>query len=347
MKKRDPDKIIGGMFGLQATPDANAGFPPFFQEELIYLVNARSGVWLLINQLKPQQVWLPSYVCPSLIVATSKTSTKIRFYEVDSNLKISSLSWLKQIQKGDLIILIDYFGFNIDLQNGDQIKKRGAWILEDASQALLTGGVGQFSDFIIYSPRKFVGVPDGGILRINCDFNVDHLDFETPPTGWWLKALSASAHRRDFDIKGGERHWFTLFKETEPSSPTGFIAMSELSKALLQNNFDYETISKRRVNNYKILAEKLRNLALFPSLPKQTIPIGFPIRVKERDNVLNMLYANNIYPPVHWRIKDLVPLEFSDSHILASEIMTLPCDQRYDSYEMERIVKVISEVSKC
>ncbi len=45
-----------------------------------------------------------------------------------------------------------------------------------------------------------------------------------------------------------------------------------------------------------------------------------------------------IYPAVHWPIADVVPPEFETSHRLAGEIMTLPCDQRYDRSDMERIL---------
>ena len=49
--------------------------------------------------------------------------------------------------------------------------------------------------------------------------------------------------------------------------------MSELSKALLLNSFDYSTIAQRRVDNYRILAHKLDSVALFPYLPAQVIPL--------------------------------------------------------------------------
>jgi dTDP-4-amino-4,6-dideoxygalactose transaminase len=337
------DAIIGGMFGLQASRDLKASYPPFMQKPGIYMVNARSGIWLLANQLSPGQIWCPSYLCHTILEAVRGSMGAVRFYEVSYDLRIVSFDWLDQVERGDLVILIDYFGFSIDSACAVQARERGAWVLEDASQALLSGNVGRFSDFSLYSPRKFVGVPDGGILCSNYDAHFQAADLKAPPAEWWLNAFLASLLRREFDIHGGARPWFELFQKTEPNAPIGLFAMSELSKTLLQNNLDYLSIARRRVENYQTLADKLGSLALFPHLPAEVVPLGFPIRTKKRDEVRQALFAHEIYPPVHWLIKEVVPPKYIESHRLASEIMTLPCDQRYDSNDMSRIVQVIAE----
>jgi hypothetical protein len=343
MESRTEPEIIGGMFALQATPDSDASFPPFLSNRSIYLVNARSGIWLVAHQLAPRQVWCPSYLCHTILDAARNSMASVRFYQVSYDLAIPSFDWLDHLQQGDLVILIDYFGFSCDSACAVQARERGAWVLEDASQALLSGNVGRFSDFVVYSPRKFVGVPDGGIMCINCDAHFQGVDFETPPSEWWLSAFLASLLRREFDIHGGTRPWFELFQKTEPNSPIGPFAMSELSRVLLLNSFDYSTIAHRRVDNYLALADKLGGFALFPCLPDQTVPLGFPIRTKERDKVRQALFAHEIYPPVHWPIQGTVPKEYGDSHKLASEIMTLPCDQRYDRDDMDRMARLVVE----
>jgi hypothetical protein len=339
-------KIIGGMFGLQASPDSNTSSPPFLRNRSVYLINARSGIWLLVHQLAPRQVWCPSYLCHTILVAVKGSVANVRFYETSYDLAISSFEWLDHVQQGDLVILINYFGFGCDSACAIQAREHGAWVLEDASQALLSGNAGQFSDFVLFSPRKFLGIPDGGILCSNCDVHFQGVDLETPAAEWWLWAFSASVLRREFDVYGGARPWFELFQKTESDAPIGPFAMSELSKALLLNSFDYSTIAQRRVDNYRILAHKLDSVALFPYLPAQVIPLGFPIRIKERDKVRQALFAHEIYPPVHWAIQEDVPKEYRDSHKLASDIMTLPCDQRYDGDDMARMARLVTEVSK-
>jgi dTDP-4-amino-4,6-dideoxygalactose transaminase len=340
-------QLIGGMFGLQAIPDSNASRLPFVTNRTIYLVNVRSGIWLLAQQLAPGQIWCPSYLCLAVLNAVRGHATRVRFYEVDYDLTLPSLQWLDQVRPGDLVLVIDYFGFRCDSECAVRAKERGAWVVEDASQALLSGHIGQYTDFVLFSPRKFVGVPDGGLLCLNGDVHFRDIELETSPTEWWLKAFSASVLRREFDSHGGTRSWFELFQDTEPSSPIGRFAMSELSRTLLQNSFDYVQIAHKRMDNYRILADRLGSLAVFPSLSDQTVPIGFPIHVSQRDKVRQTLFAHEIYPPVHWVIQGAVPDEYRASHRLASEIMTLPCDQRYDEDDMNRMAQLVAEAAGC
>jgi dTDP-4-amino-4,6-dideoxygalactose transaminase len=342
MNERQPEPgIIGGLFGLPTVSDLHAGcIPPFFTDRSLLLVNARSGISYLVDLLSPAQVWVPSYLCASILQAIGSTA-RIQFYEVNDDLVIPSLHWLADVQSRDLVILIDYFGYPCDSLCVRQAQEQGAWVLEDACQALLSRGVGRFSDFVLYSPRKFLGVPDGGILAVNHEVDLENTAFGRPPTEWMLKALLAVVLRREFDQHGGTRRWFELFQEVERDHPIGNYAMSELSNMLLTNAFDYPAIAKRRVDNYRFLAEELGDIALFPDLPPGVVPLGFPIRVRNRDQIRQVLFEHKIYPPVHWPIEGIVPAEFSDSHRLSTEVMTLLCDQRYCRGDMARMAQLV------
>jgi len=271
------------------------------------------------------------------------TQTRSRFYEVTYDLTVPPGEWLKDVQHGDLVVVIDYFGFPADRSVASHAKEKGAWVLEDACQALLTGEVGKLSDFVIFSPRKFLGVPEGGILALHHTTDLNGVSLDPPPAEWWVKTLNTNIMRREFDLYGGDRRWFPLFQETERESPVGYYSMSELTKTLLQHAFDYPTIAQRRISNYHVLANQIGEFALFPQLPVEVVPLGFPIRLKNRDQVRQRLFEHQIYPPVHWPIQGIVPEEFKDSHQLAADIMTLPCDQRYDDDDMTRMARLVLE----
>ena len=114
--------------------------------------------------------------------------------------------------------------------------------------------------------------------------------------------------------------------------------MSDLSLLTLKHAVEWQEVSERRRDNYKFLASELGQIALIPELTSDVVPLGFPIRLKERDRIRQALFAEKIYPQVHWPIAGFVPSVFEDSHRLAAEIMTLPCDQRYNRSDMERVV---------
>jgi hypothetical protein len=71
------------------------------------------------------------------------------------------------------------------------------------------------------------------------------------------------------------------------------------------------------------------------------VPLGFPVRLRNRDTVRQGMFKHDIYPPVHWPIKGKVPVEFRASHRLARQVMTIPCDQRYSVEEMKRVAGVL------
>ena len=269
---------------------------------------------------------------------------RLRFYEADYNLQIHGERWIDGVAPGDLVIFIDYFGFSTDRHCMASVKERKGWVLEDACQAMLSKHVGAGADFVLFSPRKFVGVPDGGILQIRCDGFDEAFSSEKPPTPWWLKAFAAVLHRRDFDRGSFRDDWFQQFREAEAESPVGYFAMSELSQTILTHGVDHSTHATLRRENYAFLLSHLGDYAMFPHLPDDVVPLGFPIRIASRDSVRHRLFQHEIYPPVHWPIAGIVPDEFRDSHRLAEEIMTLPCDQRYSLDDMARMASLVPEL---
>jgi hypothetical protein len=329
------------MFGLELfESDASLRakkLPRFLRERQRLLATARSAVKLLVRALRPATVWLPSYICGVVIDAAREPGVRMHFYAVDHSLRIPDNDWLAEIQAGDVVIFADYFGFDTWISHGVEARARGARVVEDACQAMLNKDFSPHSDYIIFSPRKFIGVPDGGILLARKNTELADADFPVPPAQWFLQATRASILRSEFDRYGGERSWFKMFQLTEANGPMEPCRMSDLSAAILRI-VDWAAIKRRRRRNYEFLSSELGELAIFPNLPRHVVPLGFPIRVRNRDRIRRSLFNERIYPAVHWEIVDLVPAEFIASHRLAREIMTLPSDQRYGRDEMKRMV---------
>ncbi|OGO32834.1 MAG: hypothetical protein A2Z16_03940 [Chloroflexi bacterium RBG_16_54_18] len=336
-----PSQIIGGMFGLEDFRELPDQPLPYLQGKHILLTNARSGIRLLVEQLRPANVWMPSYLCSSMIQAVNPAVSRIRFYEVDYDLEIPSLEWLESVQAGDLVICIAYFGFPILSGLVNAAMERAAWVLEDNVQALLSLNHDPDAHFQLYSLRKFFGVPDGAILAATDPGFEFSSQLSPPPSRWWMQALNASLLRREFDRIGGERDWFRIANLVDSAAPLSPHRMSELSELILRYRIDYQSISARRIANYQTLLERLEHLALFPSLPGGVVPLGFPVRLADRDRVRQRLFDQQIYPPVHWDIRRYVPESFQSSHRLSRDILTLVCDQRYDEEDMCRTAAIV------
>lgn len=337
------------MFGLADPVKVRRTVPPFsrYADKALWLSSARAGIYYLVETLRPGTVWMPSYLCVTMIESIAHRNSIIRFYPVDGALSLSDLAWLKQVRMGDIACVIDYFGYHSPIEMKRAVRAAGAWVLEDACQALMTDGLGEEADYLLFSPRKFLGVPDGGVLvPLNGD-SFAKVVLDEAPARWWLTMFGASLLRREFDRRGGDstdRRWFELFREADANAPQGAFAISSLSKALLFEAFDYDSIAERRRANYRVLWQRLAPIALLPVINSEVVPLGFVIRLKtreERDRIRHQLIAQNIYPPVHWPIHKVVPERFVDSHRLCDTIMTLPCDQRYDESDMQRVSDLV------
>jgi hypothetical protein len=334
--------ILGGMFGLAEPSAARAGRRPGFLslDDALFLANARSGLRVLVDRLQPPRVFLPSYLCDSLVAATRDAAARTVFYAVDQAL-VPRASDLSGFGRGDLVVAIGYFGFPAAPAIGCSARLAGAWLLEDKSQALLSTAADLGADFVLLSPRKFVGVPDGGILASRCAVRVGDVPTQPAPFAWWQTSLEAAVRRARYDRAGGDRQWFDLFREAERTCPIGSYAMSATSRHLLESAFDYGDVARRRVANYAALLRRLGGRALFPSLPPGVVPLGFPVKLAHRDRVRSALFAEGIYPPVHWDLAGHVPAEFQDSHALSAQTLTLPCDQRAGEDDMARLAALV------
>lgn len=331
--------IIGGLFGLEPPYVANGSEgSPFLRRPITYFLNVRCAIYALCESLRPQNAWLPSYLCRAMLDPFCKLNVRVRYYDDMPNMKGRTNSWASEIERGDFVLLIHYFGFPNATIPVNHASSRGAVIIEDASQGLFIKQQYSETACILYSARKFLGVPDGGLMASSLHNTFEPEALQPPPAEWWRSAFATTQMRREFDLRGGENRWFPLFQQVEETFPLGPYRSSELTKTLIESGTDYEFIRRIRRENYMVLLKRLKEFALFPTLGEETVPLGFPVLVDaaRRDRILECLYKQQIYPPVHWRIEGIVPQEFRQSHALSRRILTLICDQRYTISDMER-----------
>lgn len=334
--------LIGGKFGFPKTFLEKSELPKFLEGDPIRLFNARSGIKLVVNQLRPHNVWLPSYLCPTIISAIDQNITHINFYPISETLSVVSKEFLVSLNPNDLFLCIDYFGYPFDRNILEQVKQCGCKIFRDCSQALFFDFQNdQLCEYHLFSPRKFLGVPDGGILHFKHRKDGVENQLPPPPYETFNLLFEALLLRREFDLYGGERNWTVLFDQSEEQFSPNLYKMSQLSDYLLRFGFDYEDIIVKRRSNYLLLAEKLRDLAIFPDLPINVTPLGFPIRYMLRTKLQKALFTKNIYPPIHWNIEGHVPEIYKESHKLSHQILTIPCDQRYSLEDMDLIAEEV------
>ena len=120
---------------------------------------------------KEINVWLPGYFCNESIAPLRELNVNLVFYPIseDGSPDIKTCeSLLTKKLKPDLFIAVDYFGRKIDFEEtGNFVRSLQGWLIEDAAHILLPKNtVGGHAHFVLFSPHKFLPVPDGAMLVI-------------------------------------------------------------------------------------------------------------------------------------------------------------------------------------
>jgi hypothetical protein len=331
-------KIIGGVKGFKQEPISLLSKKILSTKNGLYY-NARSALYAVTQVSSIRRVWLPSFLCETILYPFQKAHLEYEYYAVNSFLEIDFEKI--PIKTGDAVLVISYFGVPVDIEIYGILKSKGAIIIEDLSQSFYVKPK-SIADFTIFSLRKFFAIPDGGVVISHGEQGLHEWPYvpeeDTSFAHYSLEAIAGrSLYNSEFD---DSREWFSTFQLAESMMPTGLHPMSKFSQLQLASAIDFENDWDKRVLNFNFLFSKLEEIALINDM-KGSAPVGFPIVLDSRDRIRAALFMHNIYPPIHWEIDGVVPSEFPESHQLSSRIMTLPCDGRYDLADMERMVSVL------
>lgn len=74
------------------------------------------------------------------------------------------------------------------------------------------------------------------------------------------------------------------------------------------------------------------------------MPLFFPVSIRSgRSDIQRHLAREGIYCPIHWRTPSHPNLTLTEnSKRIYDTILSVPCDQRYDKSDMERILEVVN-----
>lgn len=280
--------------------------------------SARSALAALIRDRRPRRLWLPAYVCQTLFDGAVAGGAPVHWYAVDGALQ----PILPDLTPGDAILIIDYFGRAAGVEAPE-----GVLVIEDRAQAL-DPAAPPFGDVVLYSPRKLLGVGDGGLMVSNRPLPQP----DEPPNEAAWEANDLRARDPDPIV------WRPTFIAREAGFEPDRRAMTPRTQAALRGFDPTAEIAARRTN-WAILAEGLSDLALWRQQEIAFAPLAFPI-LTEAAVMGAHLAARHIWAPRHWA--DLPsPPSFTAAHDLSRRCLSLPLDGRYGAQDMARIVAAV------
>jgi hypothetical protein len=275
------------------------------------------------------------------------TFNSIRTYPLVPNTFDPDIGFIKDNSyQGDTVIIVDFFGKEPGSYIQEQLnQERNFVVIEDASQNLLPKFT--WADYVVLSPRKLLGVVDGGLIIENANAQLRIELGEIRPTDPLIRTGFSAIKRRLLDIDCNLDAIYETYKEEESKIVVDDKSMSSLSHWILESVPTFNLIEKRR-ENFRSLIEEIGDYVpqefLIDLDLNDLVPFALPIFIKNRDKVQRRLAESKIYCPVHWRISTLGFVS-KRTQIHSENQLTIPCDHRYETSHMLRIANKIKEIA--
>lgn len=331
-----------------------------------FFLSGRSAIKFAIKNLGVKEnstVLVPAYTCASTLQPFLEMGVNVDFFGVSDCFEpVFSSSNLAKAEKYLAILIVDYFGRRYDFHQFPE-EFSDLDIIWDTTHSVFT----QFEYntapaslfFEVASLRKWLATPVGGVLFNHKNMSIDQDCHYRSESSSQISAYREQAYkyrRRYIDTKQlrykiKAQLFFKLAEEILDSDPIDtWQEPGHAFKFSLPNRLLF--LKRKRRENFQVLHRAVDPSVHLPfsdqiNSDKAICPIGFPIKHHERDKLRTFLISNLIYPPIHWSLpSELIPNKFEREHEMSSQILTIPCDQRYDKNDMLYIAKVINSFIK-
>jgi hypothetical protein len=251
----------------------------------IKLQSARACLYLFIKSSNASVIYVPNYICDSILPALEYLNITIRRYDINEHLLPRILPTLAN---GEYLLIVNYFGLLSKQINALKVNK--SRVIVDNSQAFFSNMVGYAAS--IYSLRKFFPVPDGGYLLSNIK-KPNNLDM-----------YNGEEHLKHLVLRGVGlvNQGYTFFLKAELAlndfKPK---LMSSISEALMKT-VDVDNVKTSRRNNFLVIHEHLKEFNLFDlPLSEEDVPLCYPLMLdQDVSNLHAKLVNKNIFTPRYW-----------------------------------------------
>ena len=332
------------------------------------------GLW----RLRPgDELLVPAYNCGSELDPLLRAGLRLNFYRVDARARMD----LSDVQgrvtnRTRMVYVTHYFGWPQDVSElAVWCRQRGIVLVEDCAMALFStgaaGAVGRQGDAAIFSLRKSLPVPDGGLLTLRvAPAGLQGLKLGDP--GWSAsRALLPLFKRRvlrDLDRIGLYPFLRTHLRRghspppedsedgvARPDIPASYyfddtlagLGMSRITSGLIQGVSPHVVRAGRRAN-YLRLCEALDGVPglqlLYPGLPVGVCPLCMPVLISHgRSRLARALTRCGItaFPLWEGYHRALDWQDFPEACVLKDHVLTLPVDHQLDSTHMAYIAATV------
>jgi hypothetical protein len=327
-RKDEWSKSIGGYFEWELPHHQEP-----YHNDLIKLNSGRSALEYIIRFRGYKKVYLPYYICDAILQPLNRLKLDYEFYSINADLEPPII----KLKEGDALLAVNYFGLmGIRLKALSNEYKE---LILDNSMAFFARPFDKIPCF--YSPRKFFGVPDGGLAYLGKAHPQIILKKEVSyqKTTHLIKRLDLGAEQGYEDFK----------KNEAASKDRPVMQMSNLTRKILAS-INYQEILHTRNSNFLYLHRHLyRFNELSPLISKAEVngPMFYPFLRNNNENLRERLISQRIYVARYWpNVPHWVKANESIELYLYHNLIPLPIDQRYNLDDMDHILQQIQDLEK-
>ena len=316
------NNAIGGYFELELQPASAPLYPQALKHQ-----SARAAFLALLRHApNVKRVWMPHYICESMLAPVRASGKEICFYALNHLLAVSDQV---KLATDDLLLYVNYFG--VCSVQADALLQRfdPAQVVMDFSQAFYAAPRNCLAT--IYSPRKFFGLPDGGLMVTalpiappkvqdsGSDDRMCHL----------IKRLGDTPEAGYADFQHAEES----LNDMEP------LRMSMLTEKLL-GSVDHETIRLKRNLNFQYIRRYLDSSNRMTLPDHVDGPLCYPF-LPPQSISRNRFIQSRIYMATYWSevINRVGDNTFEIE--MVNQCLPIPCDQRYGESELGRVLDLL------
>ena len=315
-------KEIGGYFEFELPFVGNMP-----NSDGVMLNTGRNALeFVLCNLGIIETIYIPYFTCDVVLEPIKKLNIKYSFYRINENLEIvDNIS----LSDKEYLLYTNYYGIK-DAYIHKLSEKYSDRLIVDNAQALYA----EPTMNCIYSPRKFVGLPDGGIAFVNTGICVSNYEKD--------ESYNRCGHlfiRHDIGASAG----YATFRENSAKLHDNPIKqMSNLTQKMI-SSIDFSYVKKKRIENFTYLhsvlfADNKLNIDNFGNF---NCPMVYPYLTDDK-TLKTRLIENKIFVATYWpNVKDWCDESMTEWQ-LADKVIAIPIDQRYSIEDMKHIIKTIN-----
>ena len=312
-----------------------------FPKETSWFLSGRVALEYIISDIKAKfcvsSVAMPSWCCDSMIIPFVKNGIEVMFYTFQDS---------DSIPECDILFCMEHFGY---IRNGKEINFPGI-VIHDVTHSLFSENLGMKkingakAQYFFGSLRKWAGFKTGGFAGcLGGEFTA-----QTPivTSNEYIKLRTQAMLDKEKYISGktDSKEYLKLFSKAEEMLDCGTYGFATEDDVSAAKKLDVELIRKCRRENAAQLLEVVSDIAIYPEIRENDCPLFVPIRLKKemRDELRKHLIEHNVFCPLHWPLTKYHTITDKQRQIYDEEL-SLVCDQRYTTDDMDYICELISD----